>query len=287
MAAGPLLVHPPHTVHVRQPVLLRPYYGQRLTRSDCTAVLWFAGNMLTGSIPAITSPVLYVDLSNNMLDANLTASLQALPADAFSATLVLDLSGNKLFGALPPAPLEPLPTPSNAWLNLLATAVRIDLSGGHGTVHGCTRNCGLKGRSTQLSETPWLAWPKPVLPFFASCCFSLAANALTGPLPPSWSSLLDDMDLLLHNNTGLRGRVPEEWLAAVKKADWFGRGKTLDFTGCSGLDGWTYDKAADYRVLRVGGGLRGVGARGLYQCASREPVQAQLPRLEGWNLAGF
>lgn len=116
-----------------------------------------AGNTLTGSIPAITSPVLYLDLSNNMLDANLTASLQALPADAFSATLVLDLSGNKLFGALPPAATGPRSGLPNAWRNLLASAVRVDLSGGHGTVPGCTHAYGLEGQSTQSAETTWIA----------------------------------------------------------------------------------------------------------------------------------
>lgn len=97
------------------------------------------------------------------------------------------------------------------------------------------------------------------------------------------------MDLLLHNNTGLRGRVPEEWLAVVKKADWFSKGRMLDVTGCSGLDVWTYHEANAYGVLRVGGGPGCVRARGLHQCASRGPVHAPHIRLEGegWTLAGF
>ncbi len=92
--------------------------------------------MLTGTIPAITVPVLYVDLSNNVLDGSFIASLAALPPDAFSTTLVLDLSRNRLSGPLPPAG----PNGPHAWQNLLATAVRIDLSGRHGRGVACAQH---------------------------------------------------------------------------------------------------------------------------------------------------
>ncbi len=80
---------------------------------------------------------------------------------------------------------------------------------------------------------------------------SHAGNALIGPLPPSWHTLLDEVDVVVHSNTGLRGRVPEEWLERVKAAGWFERGRMLDVTGCSGLDAFTYVDSADYKALRV------------------------------------
>ncbi len=77
-------------------------------------------------------------------------------------------------------------------------------------------------------------------------------NLLTGTLPEKWASVLKEMDIVLAGNAGLRGAVPQSWLALSTEPGWGHNGRMLDFNGCSGLEQRAFSVLLEYSLLRVG-----------------------------------
>ncbi|CAI0441959.1 unnamed protein product [Linum tenue] len=190
--------------------------SERLCKFSKLKFLCLQGNQLSGQIPAqlfCLSSLLKVDLSDNKLSG-------ALPATSFwnlAGLVELDLSRNSLFGPIPESigglpNLEVLQLPGNNLSelpkNLGRTLKLVNVSSNH--LMGSIPRDLCKGvLQTLILDNNYLTGP---LPQELGHCKSLTTiqvsnNLISGHLPPMWTGALMFLEL---SNNRITGRIPRD-----------------------------------------------------------------------------